>query len=352
MEFEVKLKFKRAKTVKRRLFNYGKGNFDELRNFLKRNPIIINTTDSIDDDWKQWKDTFLTAVRRYIPMRTVKHTNSPPWNDNEVRRLIRKKYKALNQYRINRSAARKRRLRSVTQQIKYLIRSKHQGYLGKIECSLCDNPKMFWSYHKSILHHRTGQGDVMTYNGVTAKTAKEKANIFNAYFSSVIRSPSTPCKNMHRAESEGDISEVTLDVDEVGQFLRDLDTSKACGPDGIPPRILQECALEIAPSICELLNRSLHTGNVPSEWKSANVTPVHKKDLKEPVEHYRPISLLPIVGKVLERCVCNRLYDHVKHLITKSQHGFLRRKTCVTQLLSVLHIIGQFLDKTIQTDVI
>ena len=204
----------------------------------------------------------------------------------------------------------------------------------------------------SILHHRTGQGDVITYNGVTAKTAKEKANIFNAYFSSVFRPPSTACKNMPRAESEGNISEVTLDVDEVGQFLRDLDTSKACGPDGIPPRILQECALEIAPSICELFNRSLHTGNVPSEWKSANVTPVHKKDLKEPAEHYRPISLLPIVGKVLERCVCNRLYDHVKHLITKSQHGFLRRKSCVTRLLSVLHIIGQFLDKNIQTDVI
>ena len=90
-------------------------------------------------------------------MRTVKDTNRPPWIDNEVRRLIRKKYKALNQYRINRSAARKRKLRSITQQIKYLIRSKHQGYLAKIESSLCDNPKMFWSYHKSILHHRTGK---------------------------------------------------------------------------------------------------------------------------------------------------------------------------------------------------
>ena len=81
---------------------------------------------------------------------------------------------------------------------------------------------------------------------------------------------------------------------------------------------------------------------------------VHKKDLKEPAEHYRPISFLPIVGKVLERCVCIRLinYDHVKHLITKAQHGFLRRRSCVTQLLSVLHTIGQSLDKNIQTDVI
>ncbi|CAB3995182.1 Hypothetical predicted protein [Paramuricea clavata] len=85
-----------------------------------------------------------------------------------------------------------------------------------------------------------------------------------------------------RTESKENISEITIDVDEVAQFLRALDTSKACGPDGIPARLLQVCALEIAPSICELFNRSLQTGHVPSEWKSANVTPVHRKDLKEP----------------------------------------------------------------------
>ena len=152
-------------------------------------------------------------------MRTVKDTNSPPWIDNEVRRLIRKKYKTLNNYRTNRSSDRKRKLRSVTQQIKYLIRNKYQGYLAKIESSLCDNLKIFWSYHKSILHHQMGQGNVITYNGVTAKTAKEKANIFNSYSSSVFRPPSTPGNHVPRTESEGNISEITLDVDEVAHAI-------------------------------------------------------------------------------------------------------------------------------------
>ena len=62
--------------------------------------------------------------------------------------------------------------------------------------------------------------------------------------------------------------------------------------------------------------------------------------------------MLPILGKVLERGVCFRLYDHVKHLITKFQHGFLRQRSCVTQLLSVLHTIGQSLDKNTQTDIV
>ena len=122
------------------------------------------------------------------------------------------------------------------------------------------------------------------------------------------------------------------------------------GPEGIPPRLLQECALEIAPSIYELFNCSLRTGNLPSEWKPANITPVDRKDLKEPAEHYRPISLLPILGKVLEHCMCIRLYDHVEHLTTKAQHRFLRPRSCITQLLSVLNTIGQSLDENIQND--
>ena len=73
------------------------------------------------------------------------------------------------------------------------------------------------------------------------------------------------------------------------------------------------------------------------------------KDSKEPAENYQPILLLPIVSKVLERCVFNCLYDH---LITPLQHRFVRNRSCVTQLLSVLHTIGRNLDKNIQTDVI
>ncbi|CAB4020537.1 Hypothetical predicted protein [Paramuricea clavata] len=109
---------------------------------------------------------------------------------------------------------------------------------------------------------------------------------------------------------------------------------------------------EIAPSLCTLFNHSLRIGRFPAEWKNADVTPVHKKDNKEPAENYRPISLLPIVSKVMERCVCNRFYSHVSHLITSLQHGFMRNRSCVTQLLSVLHSIGKSLDQNTQTDIL
>jgi hypothetical protein len=110
-------------------------------------------------------------------------------------------------------------------------------------------------------------------------------------------------------------------VEEVSNCLSSLDTSKATGPDGIPARLLKECGKEIAPSLCALFNHSLRAGRFPAEWENSDVTPVHKKYLKERAENYRPISLLPIVSKVMERCVCNRFYAHVSHLITSLQHG-------------------------------
>ena len=86
--------------------------------------------------------------------------------------------------------------------------------------------------------------------------------------------------------------------------------------------------------------------------EEANVTPVHKKDSMELAENYRPISLLCILSKVLERRVCIKLYHHIKQFVSPFQHGFWRSRSCVTQLLSVLNTIGHHLDKNIQTDVV
>ena len=230
------------------------------------------------------------------------------------------------------------------------MRQKHRRYLGKVQGSFLDNPKLFWSYHKSTCCHRASKVSEISYKGVTAKTAVHKAELFNAFFSSVFTSPQSnldevTAHNSLPIRTELNLSDIAISTDEVASFLHNLDTSNASGLDGLPSMLLKNCAQQIAPSLCTLFNHSLKCGRLPLEWKSANITPLHKKHLKELAENYRPISLLPIVSKVLERCVYSQFYEHVSHLITPYQHGFLRNRSCVTQLLSVLHSIGQKLDK-------
>ena len=355
VEFEIILKFKRAKRVTRQFYDFKNGNFDDLRDSLTRLPFDVATSADVNEHWSNWKDLFLTAVKEHIPIKTVGDKNSPPWIDGEVRHLIRKKYAALKKFRLNKSPERKLKLRKLSQNIKYLVRSKHRQYLAKIEASFKDNPKEFWSYHKVFMGGRSCTNSSICYDGEVATKPAQKAELLNKYFCSVFLSATPdvnidPTNNSPRTDME--ISQIQVSVDDVTNHLNGLDTSKACGPDGISARLLKECSQQIAPSLCGIFNQSLSSGQIPTEWKSADITPIHKKDSKEPAENYRPISLLPIVSKVLERCVFNCLYDHVNNLITPLQHGFLRNRSCVTQLLPVLHTIGQNLDKNIQTDVI
>jgi hypothetical protein len=126
--------------------------------------------------------------------------------------------------------------------------------------------------------------------------------------------------------------------------LQNLNSSKTPGPDNLHPRSLKECANELAPSLCLIFNKSLRTGKLPSDWKQENITPVFKKGSKALVPNYRQISLLSIVSKLCERCVLRNLLSKLSHLLTSAQHGFVRGRSCVTQLLSVLHDLGTSLD--------
>ena len=91
---------------------------------------------------------------------------------------------------------------------------------------------------------------------------------------------------------------------------------------------------------------------MPGDWKLANVVPVHKKGDKELAENYRPISLLPIVSKVLERCILINIRYHLSQLIHDCQYGFRQGKSCVTDLLEALDYIGACLDNGGQVDLV
>ena len=86
----------------------------------------------------------------------------------------------------------------------------------------------------------------------------------------------------------------------------------------------------------------LSTGKFPSEWKKGNVVPIHKKDDKQNVKNYRPVSLLPICGKIFERLIYNVMYDFLTEndLLSPNQSGFRSGDSCINQLYSINHEIS------------
>ena len=86
-------------------------------------------------------------------------------------------------------------------------------------------------------------------------------------------------------------------------LLKDINPSKAAGPDGIHGMVLKNCAPSLAKPLTIMFNISFVTGIIPDDWKLASVVPIHKKDEKGSVRNYRPISLTSLIMKIFEKCI-------------------------------------------------
>ena len=100
--------------------------------------------------------------------------------------------------------------------------------------------------------------------------------------------------------------------------------SKATGPDGIPARVLKRCAAELSQPLSQLFSLCFQRGTQPSLWKTANVVPIHKKRSRTAVQNYRPVSLLSVLSKVMEKVVNRRIMTYLEkeNLLSKHQFGF------------------------------
>ncbi|KAK4810310.1 hypothetical protein QYF61_017357 [Mycteria americana] len=108
------------------------------------------------------------------------------------------------------------------------------------------------------------------------------------------------------------------------------------GPDGIHPRVLRELAEVLTKPLSILYQQPWPTREVPVDWRLANVTPIYKKGWKEDLENYRPISLTSVLGKVMEQIILSATTWHVpdNQVIRPSQHGFMKGRSCLTNLIS------------------
>ena len=336
-------------------FNLNKADFEGLRSSLSEHPlesVLSPDSNDIEGSWSRWKKSFLSRIEAFIPRRKPRKFVTPPWVDGEVLHAIRKKNTVRKKAIQRDSSLLWDKFRRLRQEVKYLVRAKRVSYLQDISDTCFSSPSRFWSYFNRLTR-RSSVPDSVELDNSSYSTAEEKAEAFNRYFSSVFNNDTSLPDNLPSTPfTDTTITSITLTTKEVLSALQRLDPNKTPGPDGFHPRILKECAKELAPSLCALFNKSLRLGRLPSEWKHANVTPVFKKGVKSAIPNYRPISLLSIVSKVCERCVLNQLLPSICELLSSLQHGFVSGRSCVTQLLSVLQELGAALDTGQETDVI
>ena len=180
-----------------------------------------------------------------------------------------------------------------------------------------------------------------------AVTDEEMAQKFNEFFcnigpelasqipNSILELDLNPDQNIPRFQLR------PMSVMDVRKILSKISSSKATGADGVSVRLMKLNLDIVCPLSRHIINLSLTTLSVPSQWKSAIVKPLLKEGSRSDVSNYRPISILPACSKILEKLVHIQVYDYLStnNILSKAQFRFRKRHSTTSCILSLTNSI-------------
>ena len=292
-----------------------------------------------------------------IPSNFISHESimcddrDPPWFNNKIKHLIQEKNNAYQLYRNNKAnACFRNRVNFVQDSLKNLIEMLKQKYYSRIANKLTGtrkSPKSLLVFVKTVFNNKKFPIIPLFFHE-NIIDFKEKAELFSAFFakqcSSIDNNSSLPNKLNNLTEKR--LTKIRFSEDGIAKIIQNLDPNKAHGHDQISIRILKICGKIISKRVECIFCECLNSGLFPLEWKKANLVPVYKKGDKQCLINYRPVSLLPICGKIFEKLIFNEMFKffNEKYLISPKPSGFKPGDSCINQLISITHEIYEALD--------
>lgn len=223
--------------------------------------------------------------------------------------------------------------------------------------------KAFWKTVKKILPGETK--NISSGIMIDDKLSTDKyqiANAFNKFFTGVVAklkgslgpvlthvinlSASFPSQKRFPQFKFDKVSELFIITQ-----LQSLKSGKAVGLDNISPRLLKDAADIITNPLTQIINASLSQATLPADWKAARVIPLYKAGKANQVGNYRPISILPVISKLIERAVQVQLGKHLseRNILSPFQCGFRKAHSTETATISLTDTIRRNIDQGLLT---
>ena len=311
--------------------------FNRYMNCISWSDIFTDYVD-VNDLWNRLSSVLNTGIEYFTPIKKInqlsrKHGKIYPLF---IRQLMRKKRSIWRLYKQNRTE----NLKAKYDKIKKKCMNAVYAFVKQREDRIVDsgNLGMLYKYVNGKLTCKSGIGILKKADGSLIHEDQPKADFLNSYFSSVfVQDDEKKCHLSRRTNAQ--LTDISFTPDVVKKHLKKLKTFTSPGPDGVPARLLKELASTISFPLSYLFSESFRKAKIPDIWRAAIVSPIFKKGLASEVGNYRPVSLTCIICKVMESIIRDVLLSFLlnENLITKHQHGFLKRHSTCSQLLECVN---------------
>ena len=332
-------------------------------NAIKRALTAINWSETFQDMgvlecYNLLIDKLNELITCHVPVKKFKTKKKCLWLNRNVKKAIKKRNKKWKLYRITKKDADFRRYKECRNLVVKELRKARKKFEHKLALEIKRNPKSFYRYVRSKAKSKERVGPLKDSAGNVIDDDSEMCNMLNSFFASVFTTENIDSipevTQVFNGEHSQMLNNIIVTSDDVFNTIMKLKDGKAPGNDGFTTEFLKKLASEISGPLAIIYNKSLLEGLVPHVWKQANVTPLFKKGSKSEPGNYRPVSLTSYIGKILEAILKVNIVRHitVHSLINASQHGFLSRRSCLTNLLEFLEYVTNALEQNKPVDVI
>ena len=326
---------------------YHKGNYDRIIEELEKiNWEAQFENKTVQECWDIFKAKLKALIEEFIPLTKHKDYNEP-WMNGNLMRYWKKKYHAWKRFTENQSYQRYREYKRETNKFKKLTRKAKRAYEKKLAKGIRHNKRTFFRYVNSKLTVRPEITEMKNELGELLGNDKDICDILGKYFNSVYIPQSNEAMPEMEVLCEQEIQDIEITREAVQKKLEKLNVTKSCGPDNMHPFVLQKTARATSRPLELIFRKSLENGECPEDWRSANVTPIHKKGDRTDPSNYRPVSLTSQVCKVLESLVRDHIIEHLSKndILRDEQHGFREGRSCLTNLLETVEQWTEIIDE-------
>lgn len=331
--------------------DWKKANLSQMKHELQIIDWEVKFSDTTEESWCTFKDILNDCITRHVPFKPKRNTKSKKlWITREVINIVRKKKRLWRKFKVTRELSTYIKYKDAELHVKRLLKDSVKKFEKKIASNIKVDPKSFYKYVKSKRQVKDNIGPLKDSNGRTSSEKLFMAETLNKFFAEIFTNENTrhipDPVSFYRGDDKDKLNSCVITPEIVHKHLQKLKPNKASGPDGLGSNILKDLCEVISTPLSMLFNQSLRQCYVPSDWKTANVSPIFKKGTKSDPGNYRPISLTSLVGKCMESVLRDEIRNHLNRnkLIIESQHGFTEGRSCLTNLLLFLEDVTSAID--------